>query len=48
MICQNCNQEMVLQKKFDTKPRGKMKTKYRTLQNMKITPIPLADEINTK
>jgi len=26
MICQNCNQEMVLQKKFDTKPRGKMKT----------------------
>lgn len=29
MICQNCSQEMVLQKKFDTKPRGKMKTKYR-------------------
>lgn len=26
MICQNCNQEMVLQKKFDTKPRGKMKS----------------------
>ena len=29
MKCLSCNQEMVLQKKFDTKPRGKKKTKYR-------------------
>lgn len=29
MICPSCNQEMSLQNKFDTKRRGKKKTKYR-------------------